>query len=94
MSWALNLHSRFLCDNSTLLGPFVSVAGIANLAILQFLYIYIVLIIYFRQKSQIHEKRVENTQKSRTGFLSDLHMCDMGVAKNGEKYPEAQATGA
>ena len=94
MSWAFNLHSRFLCDNSTLLGPFVSVAGIANLAILQFLYIYIVLIIYFRRKSQIHEKRGENTQKSRTGFLSDLHMCDIGVSKNGEKYPEAHAAGA
>ena len=69
-------------------------AGIANLVILQFLYIYIVLIIYFRRKSQIHEKRVENAQKSRMGFLSDLHMCDMGVSKNVEKYPEAHATGA
>jgi len=28
------------------------------------------------------------------GFLSDLHMCDMGVSKNVEKYPEAHATGA
>jgi len=56
--------------------------------------IYIVLIIYFRRKSQIHEKRGENTQKSRMGFLSDLHMCDMGVSQNFEKYPGAHAAGA